>query len=140
MPEAVGRGVAAAFVRPVPDQVAGAGGVDVAGRAVGRHRRLVVVQPVGAGQRVLQPGLEALQLVGPPGDAGGDEPGRHRGVEHLTEHHGGTFHAHMPQIGDLGDGGTDVRPVTHRAGDSRRRRGLRAMPGGATALHQAVIG
>src|SRR5664280_2799107 len=52
--KAVGGGVAAVLVRPVPDQAVGAGGVDVAGPAVDRHRRLVVVEPVGAGQRVLQ--------------------------------------------------------------------------------------
>src|SRR5664280_2178944 len=48
--KAVGGGVAAVLVRPVPDQAVGAGGVDVAGPAVDRHRRLVVVELVGAGQ------------------------------------------------------------------------------------------
>jgi hypothetical protein len=60
MPKAVGGGVAAVLVRPVPDQAVGAGGVDVAGPAVDRHRRLVVVELVGAGQRVLQVGLETF--------------------------------------------------------------------------------
>src|SRR5664280_609363 len=129
--KAVGGGVAAVLVRPVPDQAVGAGGVDVAGPAVDRHRRLVVVEPVGAGQRVLQVGVEAVELVGQPGQAGGDESGRHRAAQQVRQQRRGAFHADMAQVGDLGDGGADVRPVADRAGHPGRRLRLGAVPGRA---------
>src|SRR5450759_1115098 len=84
--KAVGGGVAAVLVRPVPDQAVGAGGVDVAGPAVDRHRRLVVVELVGVGQ---------------PGQAGGDESGRDRAAQQVRQQRRGAFHADLAQVGDL---------------------------------------
>jgi len=125
---------------PYQTQAVGAGGVDVAGPAVDRHRRLVVVDPFGAGQRVFEVGLEAVELVGQPGQAGGDEPGRDRAAQQVRQQRRGAFHADMAQVGDLGDGGAEVRPVADRAGHPGRWLRLGEVPGRAAAAHQVELG
>jgi hypothetical protein len=144
-PEPVEGGVAAVVGRAEPDQLAGAGGVDVE-QPIGvitshASRGLVVMHHRRGAQPILQQGLEPDQPGGDPADQATSEAGRDRGVQQHTHQIRSPLDAHVPVAGQQRGRGPHVRSVAARPGHPGRRRGASHRPT-AWARHrrQLVLG
>ena len=122
--EGVQLGVTAVVGGPEPDQLAGAGGVDVeqpvAVIAGDPGRGFVVVHHRRGPQPLLQRGLEFRQAGGDPVDQAAGEAGRDRRVEQHAHQVSGALDTHMPVAGQQRRRRPHVRAVTARPGQPRR--------------------